>query len=48
LIVGVDGVLVLIMNVWWAFIVRVDEVVLVLVSLTASVRLFSLCDMLRG
>ena len=48
LIVGVDGVLVLIMNVWWALIVRVNEVVLVLVSLTASVRLFFLCDMLRG
>jgi hypothetical protein len=48
LIVGVDGVLVLIMNIWWALIVRVDEVVLVLVSLTASIRLFSLYDILRG
>lgn len=45
---GVDGVLVLIVNVWWALIRRVDEVVLVLVSLIASVRLFFLCDMLRG
>jgi hypothetical protein len=32
---------------WWALIVGVDGV-LVLVSLTASVRLFFLCGMLRG
>jgi hypothetical protein len=48
LIVRVDEVLVLITNVWWALIVKVDEVGLALISLTASIRLFVLCDMLRG
>jgi len=40
----------LLLNGWWVLIVRVDEDVLVLISLAVKfrVRLFVLCDMLRG
>jgi hypothetical protein len=43
-----EEVLVLNMNGWYALVVRFDEAVLVLISLAVRVKLFFLCDMLRG
>ena len=44
----VDEEVLVLMDGWCALVVRFDEAVLGLISLAVRVRLFFLCDMLRG